>query len=285
MKKVVILGCENSHADAFLNLIYNTDNFSGIEIIGVYSDEVETAERLHEKYGVPVMQAYDEFVGKVDGVIVTARHGGNHYKYAKPYIKSGVPMFIDKPITVTEEDAAAFMAELENTGVCVCGGSCCKYDPFVQELKRTVQSEEKTAGGFVRAPISRKNAYGDFYFYTQHLVEVLLEIFGYAPKTVLAVENEVGVSMIFRFENFDVNGLYVDKNGVYYASWQGEKEVKSGNYLTDFAYCTQKEFEEYYRLLNGGEQAISYQDFFKPVFVLNAIERAINSGKEEKIHG
>lgn len=49
---------------------------------------------LHDKYGVYVATSYDEFVGKVDGIIITARHGDNHYQYAKPYLQCGLPMYI-----------------------------------------------------------------------------------------------------------------------------------------------------------------------------------------------
>jgi predicted dehydrogenase len=114
MKRIAILGCENSHANNFLKYIKDNPSLADVEVIGVYSDEEEEVKILCDTYGVYAMKSYDEFVGKVDGVIVTARHGDNHYKYAKPYIESGVPMFIDKPITCSEEDAAAFLQELKN---------------------------------------------------------------------------------------------------------------------------------------------------------------------------
>lgn len=82
MKKIVILGCENSHADMFLGFMKGNEKYADLQVAGVYSDDKTAAEKLAEKYGVKVMSAYDEAVGKVDGVIVTARHGNNHYKYA-----------------------------------------------------------------------------------------------------------------------------------------------------------------------------------------------------------
>ena len=117
MYKVAILGCENSHANQFLKAVLNENLVSDIEFVGVYSHEPEAAAKLNELFGVPVAQSYDEFVGKVDGIIVTARHGDNHYKYAKPYLDSGIPVFIDKPITCTEEDAKAYThtAAADNT--------------------------------------------------------------------------------------------------------------------------------------------------------------------------
>ena len=85
------------------------------------------------------MELYDYYVLKLDGLIITARHGDNHYKYAKPYLGDGIPMFIDKPITVSEKDAREFRRELEENRIPVSGGSMCMYDGLVQELKKAVE--------------------------------------------------------------------------------------------------------------------------------------------------
>jgi hypothetical protein len=44
------------------------------------------------------------------------------------------------------------------------------------------------------------------------------------------------------------------------------------------------EFDEFYALLNGTESPVSYRDFISSVFVMNAIVRSLESGKEEKIN-
>ena len=286
MKKVVILGCENSHADSFLDFIYQNPKYNNVQVVGVYSDEQEPCVRLHEKYGVDIMQSYDEAVGKVDGVIVTARHGENHYKYAKPYIASGVPMFIDKPITIDEAGAVRFIQELAENNVKVSGGSLCKHDPFVQKLKNDHENEVegKTLGGFVRAPLQPKSVYGGFYFYAQHLVEIVCEIFGRTPQAVRAEESENKLDVWFFYPTFTVHGLYVNDSYAYYASRYAEGTVETDNIFTkNFAECSEKEFADYYELLFDGEQKISYADFIAPVFIMNAIMRAVASGNKEEI--
>ena len=127
MFKIAILGCENSHADAFLGLIKD-GKYTDIEVLGVYTNEPEAEERMQKNFGVYCAKSYDEFVGKVDGIVITARDGRNHYKYAKPYIASGIPMFIDKPITSDEDEAVTFMKELKSHGCRVVGGSSCPQD-------------------------------------------------------------------------------------------------------------------------------------------------------------
>lgn len=107
MYKIAILGCESTHAKAFLKIIQTNEKYRDIEVVGVFSTYDEEAQKLSKEFNIPVMASFDECVGKVDGMMITARDGKYHYPYAKPYIAAGVPMFLDKPITSTMEDAAA----------------------------------------------------------------------------------------------------------------------------------------------------------------------------------
>ncbi len=284
MKKIVILGCENSHADTFLRLIAENPKYKDVEVVGVYSDEADSAKKLSETYSVKIMSTFDEAVGQVDGVIVTARHGDNHYKYAKPYIPSGVPMFIDKPITVKEEEAILLAKECKAAGVRVTGGSSVVYERAVQALKaeREEDAGGKTLGGLVRCPISLRNAYGDFFFYSEHLVGVMSEIFGYYPKSVQAFQKGGNITVVVRYEQYDIVALYTDGCYSYYAERSSEKGVHGENFPLEI--CFQAEFDEYYALLCGGGQKKPYEDFIAPVFVMNAIKRSLDSGKEEAVN-
>ena len=42
-------------------------------------------------------------------------------------------------------------------------------------------------------------------------------------------------------------------------------------------------FCKFYDLLGGAPQGISYEEFISPVFIMNAIERSLASGKEEPV--
>ncbi len=284
MKKIAILGCENSHANAFLKFINEKEEFADVEVVGVYSDDVDAANKLKETFGVAVMEGYGDAVGKIDGLVITARHGDNHFKYAKPYIDSGIPMFIDKPITVSESDAIAFMKTLKEKGVPVCGGSSLKQDELVMKLKAEAAAEEggRTIGGFVRAPYQSENAYGGFFFYAQHLVEMVCEIFGRFPLAVAAKKSGKQISLLFRYGEYDCAGLMCDNNYFYYASRMAEKSA-NGAAISSTKDWYYREFKEFYGLLCGSGQTVSYEELASPVFIMNAIARAIESGKEEKI--
>ena len=67
MKRIAILGCENSHANAFLKFIKEKEEFSDVQVVGVYSDQREAAEKLREQFGVPVLADYGDAVGGHQG--------------------------------------------------------------------------------------------------------------------------------------------------------------------------------------------------------------------------
>ncbi|MBQ7821491.1 MAG: Gfo/Idh/MocA family oxidoreductase [Clostridia bacterium] len=287
MKKAVILGCENSHADSFLDLISNRSEFSDTEIIGVYSDEIDACLKLKEKYGVGIMDSYDEAVGYTDGVIITARHGGKHLKYALPYIESSVPMFIDKPITVSESDALELAKRLKAANVKVTGGSSLRLDPIIEQLRADVTDtvDGRTLGGLVRAPLASDSAYGGFFFYAQHLCEMVMEIFGRYPSSVKAYKAADQTTVIFRYGNYDVTGVFVEHGySCYYASRFSENRITGSQIDLANSPCFYKEFKEFHELLNGGEPKTTYKDFIAPVFVMNAILRSLESGSEEKVN-
>ncbi|MCQ2399889.1 MAG: hypothetical protein MJ072_05235, partial [Clostridia bacterium] len=223
--------------------------------------------------------------GNVDGVIITARHGANHFKYAKPYIGTGAPMFIDKPITTDEDEAVSFMRALKNGGIKITGGSSCVHADFVKELKADVENgkDGKTLGGFLKTPFDNNEKYGGYWFYMQHLVEIESEIFGRNVKSVRAIKDGNGnVNATFVRDDFTTNGLFTEHVYSYYAARVCEKEVKGGKIDVDNR-CFEREFDEFYSLLNGGDQKISYEDFIKPVFTISAILRSLVSGKDEQV--
>ena len=51
MFRIAILGCENSHAENFLQIIRD-EKYEDVEVVGVYSCFPGEGEKLQEKYGV-----------------------------------------------------------------------------------------------------------------------------------------------------------------------------------------------------------------------------------------
>jgi predicted dehydrogenase len=233
------------------------------------------------------MATCDELVGQVDGVVVTARHGNKHYEFAKPYIASGVPMFIDKPITIHEDEAVAFMQELKENNIPVTGGSMLRFNWAVRQVGIATQEEVagKTIGGVVRAPLYPTNPNGGFYFYAQHLVEMVMTGFGRFPQAVqCCVDGSLNRVVLFHYENFTVTGYYTNGGNEYYAARFSRLGTQGGYVATNTGEAQLAEFREFAQLMyEGGKMVLSYEELIAPVFVMNAIERAAVSGNLEPV--
>lgn len=286
MKRIVILGCENSHANSFLTHIKERDELSDVEVVGVYSADTEAMQKLRDAFGVPTMDHFDDAVGKVDGVVVTARHGKHHLEYVRPYLDSVSAVFIDKPFTIDEDEAVTLARLCKKHGVRLSGGSMLKFASIVKEARERVASgaKGKTLGAEVRAPVSLQNDYGDFFFYSQHLVEMVGEAFGRYPTAVAAFPTDGVITVAFRYPEYTVTGRFTEKNYVYaitHELWDGP--VTSVMPSDELGRCSYEEFATFARLLRGGEQEEPLESFVAPVFILNAIDRSLASGKEEPV--
>ena len=83
---------------AFAKLIAGDPEYADIELAGVYGYDAEANKKLLDA-GLTACAAEkpEDFLGKVDAIMVTARHGDLHYDYALPYIKEGVPRSSTSP--------------------------------------------------------------------------------------------------------------------------------------------------------------------------------------------
>ena len=283
MFKIAILGCENSHANSFLKQLKD-GRYTDTTVVGVYSDEEAPCQKLHEEFGVYVMKSFDELVGQVDGIMVTARHGDNHYKYAKPYLASGIPMFIDKPITCNGAEAVEFMREAKKYGVRLCGGSSCGYLPGVAKMAEEVKNGDfgTVRGGNVCAPLAMQSPYGGFYFYSQHLVQMMTSIFGNDVEEVSAIACDNEAAFVAKYKDFPITGSFTSEGWYYHAVVYGGKGLKADKFEFT-SYPFECELDDMHDLLMGKEMKQTYDEFIRPVFILNALDASIKSGKAEKV--
>lgn len=278
MKKFIILGCENSHANQYLKQMAE-GKFPELECVGVYSIEEEAAKKVSEEFGVPVLKTIDEMVGKVDGVIITARDGKYHYPYAKPYLDSGIPLFVDKPITNDPAEAVEFMRECKEKGVRLSGGSTVVLWPEAIRLKEFAENSEQIVGGFISAPVKLDSEYGGYWFYSQHLAQLVTYIFG-CPCAVTATCTDDRLGMTFHYEDYDVAGLHYTPNE-YFGSVIARKDalgLRIGAEKESIREGYAIELSRFERLMNGGEMETTYDEMILPIFLMHAIERAYTEG-------
>ncbi len=287
MFRIGILGAENSHAMAFTE-IFNlkpeySEEFSDIRVVAVGGHYPEANQALFEKGGLEfIAEKPEDMLGKVDAVMVTARDGKFHAPFVRPFIETGLPAFVDKPFTRDYKEAKELIELAQAKNVPLVGGSGVKMCEGVKKLKEHVAAaKEKILGGDVTAPVSMVNDYGKFWFYSAHLVESCLSIFGHDPEWVWASRHDGGLTAVVHYKDFDVTNHFNEGAYYYSATVCGQKTEQRE--VLDIGDIYLRECRSFARILREGKMDFTYEQLIKPVQVMEAIEQSFLTGEKVNV--
>ncbi len=288
MYRVGILGAENSHAMAFAQIFNGykpelADRFPDIRVTAVGGMYPEENRKVYEQCGLELLcQRPEDMLGQVDAVMVTARDGAYHADFARPFIEAGIPAFIDKPFTSDPQEALELARLAKSRGVPLTGGSSVKLCAAVAAMRAAVlDAGDSIRGGDVTAPVSMKNEYGDFWFYSAHLAESCLAVFGPDAEWVWASRSEQGVTAVVHYPRFEVTNHFTEGAYHYSASLMTKEGTRFEPLVIDGIY--RLECESFAKMLRTGEMDYSYEELVRPVFYLAAVEKAFLTGQRQAI--
>jgi predicted dehydrogenase len=289
MYRIGILGSENSHARVFSQMFNGLDPacaglYPDLQVAAIGGDDQQASQAIAAECSIPlVANRPEEMLGHVDAVMVTARNGKFHFPFAKPFIEAGLPCFIDKPLANDAGEARAMLNLALEKGVPIVGGSSTKYAEDVLALKAAVASGAlgTLRSGAVSAPVNLDNPYGGFYFYSAHLVEILMTIFGYDPVSVYAQRHEGRVTAIFHYPDYDITGHFIEGTGLYSAAAYGTLANRQS--AVDITACYALEAANFARMLRTGRADQPMEELLRPVEVLNALEKSYLTGRPAEL--
>jgi predicted dehydrogenase len=294
MFKFGIIGTENTHALAFAQIINLPDpatgnfRFPGYKVTGVYGPDPDSAKRVLEEGGAEfIAKDPGDFSGKVDGMFITSRKGSLHAGYALPFIKSGIPVFVDKPFTVDVQEAENLITEAKKSGCPLTGGSGLPLTNDVQTIKE-IFKKYTGSGDFISASLNftadPDSEYDGFFFYAPHLTEICLEIFGNKLRSLHTFQKNGSRISIWHYDDFDITlnftkgdtekgaALYTKKGNIW-------RDIASGRHIDPFLMYI-KEAGSFIDLIETGKRRNKLEDLVIPVKVINAMETSVKTGKE-----
>lgn len=99
----------------YLEANKDTLGISGAKVTHIWCDDKNLAESISKSSGIDhVVDEINELVSKVDGVILGRDDPNNHWVMAKPFIDANVPIFIDKPLTISNEELNEYQNFIDN---------------------------------------------------------------------------------------------------------------------------------------------------------------------------
>ncbi len=105
MDKVRMAVVGTGHLGSFHAKAYSTiARKKGISLVGVCDIDKKAAREVGKKYNVPYYTNYRDLIGKVDAVSIVVPTV-LHHKVAKNFLKAGIHVLIEKPMTKTLDEA------------------------------------------------------------------------------------------------------------------------------------------------------------------------------------
>jgi hypothetical protein len=195
--KLGIIGTDVSHVIHFsriLNKPGEPDHVAGARIVAAYKggspDIVSShtrvdkyAEDLAGVYGVEIVPDIPTLCSKVDGVLLESGDGRIHLQQAKQVIAAGKPLFIDKPLASTLEDAREIAKLASAAGVQWFSSSGLRFNELGTKFKYP-----DAIGVTVWGPgPTEEHHYLDLSWYAIHPIETLYTLMGTGCQEVVRI--------------------------------------------------------------------------------------------------
>jgi hypothetical protein len=197
--RIGIIGTDTSHVPAFTKLLNDTgpEHLAGAHVVAAFKggskDVPESfnrvdkfAEEIRTKYGVEIVDGIPALVSKVDAVLIESVDGRVHLEQARPVIAAHKPLFIDKPLASTLEEAREIARLAKAAGVPWFSSSSLRYGP-IGTMGRQPNASAVTTWG--PGPFEEHHKL-ELSWYAIHPIELLYSLMGPGCEAVSRVSGK-----------------------------------------------------------------------------------------------
>jgi len=282
--RIGIIGAENSHAAGFGQMFNIERKFPGVEVTHLWGETNDFAKKAAEAAKIPnIISDPNEMLGKIDALIVDHRHAKYHLQAALPFIKAGIPAFIDKPFCYRAEEGKEFLKIAREFKTPVTSFSSIGQSDATYDIKKQLETMGEINQVIGYGPVDLDSEYGGVFFYGIHLLQPLMFMFGEDIQRVKISRNGKKGSATLVFKN-DLYATFIFKNishgwETFVETKNGLLELKSRVPESDPA----KMDVDIVEMFRTRKEPRSHQSMLNEVVILEALEKSSLSEKWEDV--
>src|ERR1019366_358317 len=210
--RIGIIGTDTSHVPAFAKLLNGdpsaADHIAGARVVAAYkggSQDIEEsigrvdqfAEEIQTRYGVEIVPDIPSLLSKVDVVLLTSLDGRAPLPRARAAIAAHKPLFIDKPLAATLEDAREIARLAKAAGVPWFSSSSLRFGAIGAAMKLPGLTGAATWGP---GPFEAHHPL-ELAWYAIHPVELLYTIMGTGCESVTRIAGKDADVIVGRWKD------------------------------------------------------------------------------------
>ena len=247
--KVGMVGLDTSHCAAFTRLLHDETSphhVSGVRVAGAFpggsKDTAFSYERvegitqtMQNELGVEIFGSIDELAAGMDAFFLESVDGRQHLEQFRVLVKYGKPVFIDKPLACSTDEAAEIAALATRTETPVMTASSIRFGQGISGLRA---EGEKVWACEAFGPMQFPADYPPYFWYGIHSAEVLFSYMGKGCKAVRTLHREQSTLILGEWEDGRVGTVHGTRfeGGTFGATVFTDKGVKHGLVASDPPY-------------------------------------------------
>jgi len=217
-----IVGTDTSHVVAFtsaLNDASSRNHIPGARVVAAYkggtdlpvsANRVEKfAAELQSKWGVEIVPDIATLCQKVDGILLESVDGRIHLQEVKQIVAAKKPMFIDKPLAATLEDAREIARVAAQAGVPWWSSSSSRFGDVAVKMK---YADANAVINWYGAPLEPQFPL-DLAWYAIHPIEQLYALMGPGCVEVTRISGRGGEVLVGRWKDGRTGTVYALRSG------------------------------------------------------------------------
>ena len=288
--RVGVIGTDTSHVPAFAKLLNGDanapDHIAGARVVAVYkggSKDIQEsisrvdrfAEEVKAQYGVEIVPDIPTLLSKVDVVLLESLDGRVHLEQARPVIAAHKPLFIDKPLAASLDDAREIARLAKAAGVPWFSSSSLRFGAIGSAMKLDGVSGAMTWGP---GPFEEHHTL-ELAWYAIHPVELLYTIMGTGCESVTRMAGKDADVIVGRWKDGrtgTVNAVrpYSDYGAVAFRGRESVESHPKAGAATDYRPLV----AEIVKFFQTGKPPVSNEETLEIFAFMDAAQRSKEQG-------
>jgi predicted dehydrogenase len=258
---------------AYLDANKDTLGLPEAKVTYVWTQDLSVSKSIAASSGIEnIAESAEDMIGKVDAVILARDDAEFHVEMAKPFIEAGIPIFIDKPLAIRQEDLDWF-EEKHAAGKFIMSCSSMRYANECRVVKQSL-------GALGRLELVTGVGKKDWLKYGVHMVEALFATLGDPKVATVQHTGQKGKDVVhITFENGlpATIHLFMDIAGTFQLSFFGQQAWQRADIKNSYS-MFRDNIIEFLRSVQEGKPRLSFDKTRNIINTVIAAETSRLSG-------
>lgn len=276
--RLAIVGTENSHAHEIIRHLNVDQNRSRAEVIALVGEPDDHNRELAQFGGInQIVPRAIDLLGQIDALIVTNRDGALHRDQAVPFLEAGVPVWVDKPLATTIEDADAILTAGAAPGM-LTSYSALRWATDARHLIDQLDSIGELQAVTVTGPADPDSPYSGIFFYGIHCADLAQAIHPGEPTQITTERSSATVCVRYLVgEIFHTLNLVLPDDGrqvPFHVDVVGRHGVLSRDLALGPDYCLPG-VNSFVQMLTDHQPPVPLSEIRQPIRVLVEVRKQL----------